>query len=584
MLGLSIVKSRTALVSCVLAACGGTAPVEGPQPSPSPSTSPSPTPSPSKPPDLAGPLFDPAHLVEVAIEIAPADWDALRAQTRTASVLVGQDCLAQPFADPFTWFSATVRIDGQRFGPVAVRKKGFLGSLSEIKPSLKIKLTEFDPTLEYLGLENFTLNNSIQDPSFVRTCLAYRVHEKSGNPAPRCNYADVTVNGEHLGIYLNVETVKKPYLRRFFDRDDGTLWEGTVSDFRPGWMETFELKSNQPEGGARARLEELRAALETSDAEALSAISGVIDLPAFLRFWAVESIIGHWDGYPGNANNFFVYDDPSAGRMRFLPWGPDAAFTATSAPDHANASVLAVSALPHRPYGLPAARAKYLDTVRQVMVDGFDETDLLARLDQARSLIEPHLTDRDRAGFAGGLDWVRHFLNTRRRSVMREVGDGGAAIPSALRDSICLLPAGDIDARFSTTWGTHPTDNMLLTGTATVGGTLNGHPIAHGVGGAAAGFGVSPDDRGEIVLLALSVLGPNNYALVYLVMPPMSFGPGSYPIDGNVVRGALLTLPPGVSQLTLAGFFIQGSITIDQGSTASGAPIVGRVQSLMIRL
>ena len=42
--------------------------------------------------------------------------------------------------------------------------------------------------------------------------------------------------------------------------------------------------------------------------------------------WAVEKYIGHWDGYVGNRNNFYLHSD-TAGRFSMLPWGTDQAWT-----------------------------------------------------------------------------------------------------------------------------------------------------------------------------------------------------------------------------------------------------------------
>ena len=76
-------------------------------------------------PDPSDPLFDPAHVVEVSIEMAPADFTALSLQTRSLFSILGDDCLADPFESPFSYFPATVTIDGQTFEQVGVRKKGF---------------------------------------------------------------------------------------------------------------------------------------------------------------------------------------------------------------------------------------------------------------------------------------------------------------------------------------------------------------------------------------------------------------------------------------------------------------------------
>ena len=116
-------------------------------------------------PDLTPALFAPDHIVDVAITIAPADWDVLRNQTRSITEMIEGDCLAQPFPSPFTKFAATVTIDGTRLDQVGIKKKGLLGSLNTEKPSLKLDFDEYVAGQRYLGLEKLTLNNANQDPA-----------------------------------------------------------------------------------------------------------------------------------------------------------------------------------------------------------------------------------------------------------------------------------------------------------------------------------------------------------------------------------------------------------------------------------
>jgi hypothetical protein len=103
-------------------------------------------------PDLSAALFARDHVVEVAIELPAADWDAIRTQTRPGDTLVGADCQDAPFGSPFTARMATVTVDGQRLEQVAVRKKGFLGSLDDDKPSLKLKFDEVIADQEVAGV------------------------------------------------------------------------------------------------------------------------------------------------------------------------------------------------------------------------------------------------------------------------------------------------------------------------------------------------------------------------------------------------------------------------------------------------
>jgi len=59
----------------------------------------------------------------------------------------------------------------------------------------QFNLSQYVPD-QYLGkTANITLNNSTQNPTKIATCLNDRVFELAGYPAPRCNLADVTING-----------------------------------------------------------------------------------------------------------------------------------------------------------------------------------------------------------------------------------------------------------------------------------------------------------------------------------------------------------------------------------------------------
>ena len=125
-------------------------------------------------------MFDPTRVLEIAIRLDADAWNQLCAQKRTfVSVLRGA-CLAQPFANPFSWFSARVTIDGQTRNNVGVRKKGFFGSLDAVKPALKIDLSQFQTNATVYGVRRLTLNNAKQDPSLIRQCIGYQLFARAG--------------------------------------------------------------------------------------------------------------------------------------------------------------------------------------------------------------------------------------------------------------------------------------------------------------------------------------------------------------------------------------------------------------------
>ena len=152
----------------------------------------------------------------------------------------------RPGPTPFSYFRGDVTVNGTKLSSVGIRKKGFIGSLDNVRPSLKIKLNHFDDgtrTLE--GMDRLTLNNNRQDRSLASQYLSYHLFHQAGVPAPRCNLAVVTVNSENLGIYSHVEAVRTPFVDRHFGTTAGAVFEGTLTDFFADRLERFDNKGNK---------------------------------------------------------------------------------------------------------------------------------------------------------------------------------------------------------------------------------------------------------------------------------------------------------------------------------------------------
>ena len=254
-------------------------------------------------------IFPSDRVLDVQITVAEADWDTIRHQSRSFVSVLHESRKTEPIEAPYTYVDASVTIDGVEFPEVGLRKKGFLGSLSSSRPSLKIRLNHVDKNARIDGLTNLTFNNNQQDESLVSQFMGYALFNAAGSPAPRCAYAKVTVNGINLGIYSHVETVRKSMLKRAFGNNKGTLYEGPYVDFYEGWLGSFERKRGKDKPG-REKIKQLITVLETDDENSEEAIGELVDLDSFYTFWAVEGLLGFWDGYSGNNNNFFIYLNP----------------------------------------------------------------------------------------------------------------------------------------------------------------------------------------------------------------------------------------------------------------------------------
>jgi len=472
-------------------------------------------------------LYDPLRVVQIDIEIDPQDAAALAGETNSIfDLLVGEDCMDQPFSGPFNWYPAHITIDGERIENVGLRKKGLIGSLSTTKPSLKVKFDKFEVDQTFGGLERLTLNNSISDPTLVKQCLGYQLFADAGIAAPRCNFAHVTANGLDLGVFVNVEPLKKTFLKAAYDgNDEGDLYEGTLSDFRAGWTETFEAETGATDP-LRGPIHAVTEALEIADdTAAFAALEQVLDLPAFHTFWAMEVLIGHLDGYTGNRNNFYVYRPEGEDRLEFLPWGIDAIFRDGAAFGADTARVVfAGSALPRRLWENPAQRALYVAELERLIDQVWDADALDAEIDRMVALIDPFDIPVDSA--ADSLAALVDFVANRGDRVLAALGEELPEFEQPLSDVLCLIESGELRVDFATTMGTLGSLDPLTEGSSHLVGEVDG--VAFDVEGGAVG-GIY---EGQVVIGAQGLSAPGVVLQSVAVLPGWALGENPVPIGG----------------------------------------------------
>lgn len=257
-------------------------------------------------------IFDPLKVITVNLTMEQPAIDALAGDPRGAY---------QPG-------TMSVRTSWGVWGPydVGIRLKGVIGSYRWLdrKAGFKVKINAIDSDLRFFGLKKLTLNNMVQDGSYIHEALAYRVFRAMGIPAPRVGYANVSFNGTRFGLYAHIETYDKPMLSRWFDNTQH-LYEGSYwMDVSTGNEASFEVDEGDPTD--RADLIALITAANTPASRWWSALGRVADREEFVREWATETFIGHWDGYAHWIKNNYFLHSGREGIFTMMPWGTDQTF------------------------------------------------------------------------------------------------------------------------------------------------------------------------------------------------------------------------------------------------------------------
>jgi len=541
----------------------------------------------------ANELFDPGHLIQVEVRMDPKDWHALRISHRET----GED-FAQIVEKPYEYYPATVSIDGENIGTVGIRKKGFFGSAVSTRPSLKLKMDYLEDGRTFAGQDRLTFNNNNQDPTRAQTFLVYQFMNDAGVNSPRSNLARIVVNGEDLGIYTHVESVRKPFIDRLFGSSKGDLWEGYAGDFTENEYGRIVHKWGKDEAGEFLR--KVYDLLQSPDPVPLASLEQLLDLDAFITLWASEVLIGHWDGYAGNRNNFYIFRPKESGLAYFTPWGPDSAFSdpgpfiRVPVPK----SVKARGYLCERLWEVPEVRERYRKEMQRLLDDVWNEKKMLAQLQQVRALARPYSSVSD-SDFEKAARSIREFIDSRRGEIQAELDappadwpDLGARFKPGAGKAMSVR--GEFKGIFtqpeaSPTPEEEPDSKLFKAVPASLIGVGQAQ-IEYAIEGETFrpftdyGVHVTPGNPDYIrkgypviELIAASDAGHPTWRL-QLIMDPYQVvtGKNELAIDHFTVWAQLTQGEPGSEDSQRAAFGIGGVLELDEFAREPGAPVSGR--------
>jgi len=325
----------------------------------------------SVPVDLAAPLFDTTRVSTIDLTLDAAALAALK----TA---------------PDEWANAAFRLTtaDQEYDEVTVqvRLKGGL-SFTDIdqKPSFKIGFNKQDKAARFLGLKNLTLNNLVDDASAIHEALGYRVFTAAGLPSLDVGYTQVRVNGVVRGLYVALQAWDDVTLDGMFGSTEH-LYEGSVDLYT---SKAGEFDIDEGDDADTADLLAFLALVGADDVTWYEGLDPVLDRDQALHFLAVESALGHEDGYAWAANNYFLHSNKN-GRFSLLPWGLDRAFADTlDLPG-------GTSLLPARCLALPSCAADF-DAAADDVLAVFASEDWVAEAERLDALVRPFCEDEPKA-------------------------------------------------------------------------------------------------------------------------------------------------------------------------------------------
>jgi spore coat protein CotH len=213
------------------------------------------------------------------------------------------------------------------------------------KSSYMIKFTS--DNARFLNQNILHLLGTWNDMSGMREAIVGSLHRFMNVPAPRHTFARLCMNGKYFGLYSIVEHVDDDFFKEVLKTQSaGNMYEGGmvdnqgVGDFqhRTGGTpeEVYKDKGYKlMRDSTGSTFEDLKNFIEIvngknnpaqiGDLNWAKTLEQVFEVKPFIRWMAVNNLVGGWDNYYWNPNNYFILNTKgktitNANKSPFFKW------------------------------------------------------------------------------------------------------------------------------------------------------------------------------------------------------------------------------------------------------------------------
>jgi spore coat protein CotH len=319
---------------------------------------------------------------------------------------------------------ATVTEGGVVYTNVTLHLKGAAGSFRPVddNPCFTLNFDKAAPEQSFHGLHKLSLNNSVQDRSFLTEKICRELFDAAGVPVPRAGHAVVQLNGRNLGLHVLTEGFGKHFLKRYFKNTKGNLYDGGFCEDIDSPLAVNSGDNPKDDSGLQALIS---AAREPDPTIRMARLKKTLDMDRFLSFAAMDIIECDWDGYPMNHNNWRIFHDLDSNKMVFIPHGLDQMFgverTTPDCPILPHMEGLVARAVLSTPEG----RRRYLERVAQLYTNVFHADALIKRVDQLTAVINPAIAEYSPSAarrHEGAVENLKRRILMRDESLSRQLG------------------------------------------------------------------------------------------------------------------------------------------------------------------
>lgn len=344
-------------------------------------------------------IFNSSSVAIIKIEIAPAFLNYVFDPANAES-----DSLF-----PARLIFQNAEIPADTLEPVGFRLRGNTSRRSQ-KKSFKLDLNEYVKGQKLYGLEKLNINGEHNDPAILRALLSWRLFNQYQVPAARATYTALYINGEYKGLYIIVEHYDEEFLPPRFGNNEGNLYkclypadlvylgadQAAYKKMRNSRERAYDLETNEERDDYSDLVEFIAFLNNTNDNDFGRGIEERFNVRAFLKYLAVNTLIGSWDDYWYLKNNFYLYHNITTGKFEFIPYDYDNTYGVDFVGGDWGRRDLYAFGHPSEPrplvtriLAIPGYRNLYSAYLKEVMANGFALAAQEPQMLSWRDLAEP---------------------------------------------------------------------------------------------------------------------------------------------------------------------------------------------------
>lgn len=341
-------------------------------------------------------------------------------QLHTIHLLINPDSLQDLLLPDNRWtnhsYPATFIYDGtDTLYQIGIRLKGNT-SRNAHKQSFRLDIDEFT-NQTYQGLKTFNLNGNHNDPSLTRELLSADVMSHAGVVSLRVGHVKLYINGVYRGVFSNAEYINKKFLSSRFGENSGNLykcswpaelnWLGAsqqsykdVINPSPLNERAYELKTNETADDYSDLVTLINTINNTPANQFKDAIDTIFDVDAYLKVLATEMLIGHWDNYFFNKNNYYLYHHQASRKFVYLPYDMDNTFGVQWGVSNIDTRDInnwgnpggSTAPFTNRILAVPEYKNRFYQHIKNLCSNAFLPQRIYAKADSAKQYLAPAIT------------------------------------------------------------------------------------------------------------------------------------------------------------------------------------------------